>query len=79
MCSLSAAQKHLNERPKPATDKKAFTCPLGPREVDRVEKTTQRLSDTPPPPLHELTPVLGKYHPLTIITTAATTIISNTI
>lgn len=57
MCSLSAAQKHLNRRPKPTTDQKAFTCPLGHREVDGVEKTTQRLNDTHP--LDEFTPSLG--------------------
>lgn len=57
MFSLSAAQKHLNGRPKPTTDQKAFTCPLGHREVDGVEKTTQRLNDTHP--LDEFTPSLG--------------------
>lgn len=49
--SLSAAQKHLNGGPKPTT------CPLGHREVDGVEKTTQRLNDTHP--LDEPTPILG--------------------
>lgn len=51
MCSLSAAQKHLDGGPKPTT------CPLGHREVDGVEKTTQHLNDTHP--LDEPTPILG--------------------